>query len=72
MSEWIDARHEVPPEAEQVLVIATLNVAGTEIENYALAFYTREGWILEDLDQESLVGVRYWIPLPDMPEEVNL
>lgn len=69
MYEWIEAKYEVPPETEEVLVIATLKPVGeTEVDQYALAFYTRQGWILEDMDQDHLVCVRFWTALPEIEE----
>lgn len=69
MNDWIKASEEQPPEIETVLAIASLRIYGVSVVDYALAFYTDQGWILEDRSQSELVKVHYWTSLPEPPEE---
>ena len=71
MEKWNKASEEQPPEIETVLAIASLEIYGVAIVDYVLAFYTEQGWILEDRSQTELVEVHYWASLPEVPEEME-
>ena len=70
MEKWNKASEEQPPEIETVLAIASLEIYGTTIVDYVLAFYSKlTGWNLEDRSQTELAEVHYWMSLPEPPEE---
>lgn len=73
MLEWCDASMEVPCSAdEEVLVIVNGFHHNKRFVNaIEFAIYDRsEGWILGHYPEWERPEVSYWMPLPELPEEV--
>lgn len=70
--EWIDAKVELPPDCDTVLVIASSKPQ----ENITLvsvpctgSYSESEGWMIDEFPAWENPRVSHWMPLPEMPEE---
>lgn len=61
MSEWCDARAEIPVDQEEVLV-CTRSKNG--VRNIDKGYWSIDHWI-----HRGRAEVTHWMPLPDFPEE---
>lgn len=70
---WIPVTERLPEHDNNVLVIVTDRFSNIKLEHaYLLANYEHDcGWILEMFPEIENPGVTHWMPLPDMPKEVQ-
>lgn len=72
-NKWIPVTEGLPEHTENVLVLCTDKFANVRLEQaYLLAQYNPEdGWILEMWPEKESPNVTHWMPLPELPKEVN-
>ena len=70
---WIPVTERLPEHDNNVLVIVTDRFSNIKLEHaYLLANYEHDcGWILEMFPEIENPGVTHWMPLPDLPKEVQ-
>lgn len=70
---WHKVEDELPPEDELVLAIVNGKWNNAEFHDAVMlaAYYGAEGWILEMYPEWTKAQVAYWMPLPELPEEVE-
>ncbi|MCB6366627.1 DUF551 domain-containing protein [Intestinibacillus massiliensis] len=72
MSCWISADERLPEDSyESVIAIVSGNPSKsiTLIGAYQFASYDEEGWYIDEFPEWDTPKVRYWMDLPDSPEE---
>ena len=72
--EWIDPAVELPTNDNTVFVIAS----GKPHENITLesvpctaSYYETYGWMIDEFPEWENPQVSHWMPLPEMPEELE-
>ena len=69
---WIGAERGLPAESEAaVLVVVSGRYGGIEFRDAVqLGWYSAdEGWIIENYEKWTEPQVKWWMPVPEMPEE---
>ena len=69
---WIKSEEQLPDDGDCVLVIATGNMNNKPllVNAYMLAtYYEDEGFILEEFPTAKNIVIKWWLPLPEPPEE---
>lgn len=72
MSEWISVSKERPNRGEEVLVrIDGHRGPSWSNTSHRVAYWWYDEWVEQgrELDDDSLIGVTHWMPLPPPPED---
>lgn len=71
--EWIDAKVELPPDCDTVLVIASGKPQENNITLVSVpctgSYSESEGWMIDEFPAWENPRVSHWMLLPEMPEE---